>query len=161
MILNCNDLFSVYSYSSGTCLRELMSLPNLAELHMNHKPMTFPTQVIGLKKLVISHFFGNDDVDTEILANALAFMPSLTSLSFEGVNALTESAARTIKQVVQSRGQNISVYTFNCIGGVIKNVTEKLGEVALVANSNREFSILLRPRASDDPQSVLELFASA
>lgn len=83
----------------------LMSLPNLEVLEIDaNKIPQLTKRAEKLKKLVTySH-----SLDWNNLAKALVFMPLLSSLTLNSYyGRMTKRSARTIKEAIHSRGQNI------------------------------------------------------
>lgn len=90
---------------SGPYLLLLMSLPNLEVLEIDaNKIPQLTKRAEKLKKLVTySH-----SLDWNNLAKALVFMPLLSSLTLNSYyGRMTKRSARTIKEAIHSRGQNI------------------------------------------------------
>lgn len=78
-------------------------------LRIHFIKITLTTEVKKLKKLFLDCIGA---VDFDNLADALALMPCLTSLTLHGaVCQMSESAARRMKRTILSRGQNIALYT--------------------------------------------------
>lgn len=96
-------------------LRSLMLLPNLEELKMKPIKITLTKEAKKLKKLTMFDFV--ESVDLDNLAGAMVFMPSLSSLMLEtpsdGNHPMNLTAARTMKEVIHSRRQNITLHSIH------------------------------------------------
>lgn len=105
--------------------------------------ITLTEPVEKLRRLgVNNHFVQNIDYDN--LARALTFMPSLCSLVLAvDSEPMTETAARTIKKTIHSRGQNISLYSAVYVQKINNWIWRKKAEVPCQTPTLRdEFEIV-------------------
>lgn len=118
-----------------------MSLPNLEKLTMMPYKITITEKAKSLKELLIVNT-GPIFIDYDNVANALALMPSLSSLkllNFLQGEGFSDTAARAIKRTIHSRGQNIVLYSeqykrHGCI-------RRKVAEIPCQVPSSSEFAI--------------------
>lgn len=132
-------------------LTTLLSLPNLEELR-TYPTINLTTETKKLKKMVLKFsdsVFRGTYVDFDNLADALALMPCLSSLTFQGLinpyenPMILESAARRMKQTILSRGQNIVLYSQHRDESLFDSVDKILCKFTKVAEipSNMQPSI--------------------
>lgn len=139
----------------------LMSLPHLTELHTNPIRMNLERQLTSLQKLVI-YKVPLVNPDTENLANALAFMPNLTSLTLPDEFCLTEAAASIMKDVIHARRQNIVMYSLDRHTRATKADIKEIGEAPCdVFYTQDDFELFIDAWEQDHLLPLLEMIEVA